>query len=94
MGSANELIEMTPECCFHFCIYSILKLFWLLLCVCVFQSESAIVKERELSLELARIRDEVGKWARHGTIGSGESSASLSHSVLHILDQTVPSLQG
>lgn len=27
------------------------------------QSESAIVKERELSLELARIRDEVGKWA-------------------------------
>lgn len=33
-------------------------------CVCVFQSESAIVKERELSLELARIRDEVGKWAR------------------------------
>lgn len=32
-------------------------------CRCVsFQSESAIVKERELSLELARIRDEVGKW--------------------------------
>lgn len=28
------------------------------------QSESAIVKERELSLELARIRDEVGKWFR------------------------------
>lgn len=30
--------------------------------VFAFQSESAIVKERELSLELARIRDEVGKW--------------------------------
>lgn len=27
-----------------------------------FKSESAIVKEKELSLELARIRDEVGKW--------------------------------
>lgn len=34
-----------------------------LLHVFVFQSETAIVKERELSLELARIRDEVGKWA-------------------------------
>lgn len=33
-----------------------------LLHVFAFQSESAIVKERELSLELARIRDEVGKW--------------------------------
>lgn len=54
-------------------------LYWLLLCV--FQSESAIVKERELSLELARIRDEVGKWARHGTIGSRESSESLSHTL-------------
>lgn len=32
--------------------------------VFAFQSESAIVKERELSLELARIRDEVGKWAQ------------------------------
>ena len=32
-----------------------------LLHVFAFQSESAIVKERELSLELARIRDEVGK---------------------------------
>lgn len=29
--------------------------------VFAFQSESAAVKERELSLELARIRDEVGK---------------------------------
>nr|XP_008285067.1 PREDICTED: microtubule-associated tumor suppressor candidate 2-like [Stegastes partitus] len=28
------------------------------------KSESAIVKERELSLELARIRDEVGKWGK------------------------------
>lgn len=33
-----------------------------MLFVFTFQSESAIVKERELSLELARIRDEVGKW--------------------------------
>lgn len=33
-----------------------------LLYVFAFQSENAIVKERELSLELARIRDEVGKW--------------------------------
>ncbi len=33
-----------------------------LLYVFAFQSESTIVKERELSLELARIRDEVGKW--------------------------------
>lgn len=56
--------------------------------MCVFQSESAIVKERELSLELARIRDEVGKWARHGTIGSGEEP--LSHSLLNTLDQAVP----
>lgn len=27
-----------------------------------FQSESALVKEKELSIELANIRDEVGKW--------------------------------
>lgn len=43
----------------------------------MFQSESAIVKERELSLELARIRDEVGKWASNGTTGSREISESL-----------------
>ena len=45
----------------HFCTCFFIVLF----CVCVFfppQSESVIVKERELSLELARIRDEVGKW--------------------------------
>uniref|UniRef100_A0A8D3D0F9 Microtubule associated scaffold protein 2 n=1 Tax=Scophthalmus maximus TaxID=52904 RepID=A0A8D3D0F9_SCOMX len=34
-------------------------------CVCAFQSESAIVKERELSLELARIRDEVAFSVAH-----------------------------
>lgn len=39
------------------------------------------MKERELSLELARIRDEVGKWARRGTVGSGESSESLFHTL-------------
>lgn len=30
--------------------------------VCVLQNENALVKERELSLELSRIRDEVGEW--------------------------------
>ncbi len=29
--------------------------------MCVLQSEDAVVKERELSLQLAKIRDEVGK---------------------------------
>lgn len=48
-------------------------------CVWVFQSERAIVKERELSLELARIRDEVGKWDRH-TAPSGVEKA-MSHSL-------------
>lgn len=50
--------------------------------VFVFQSESAIVKERELSRELARIRDEVGKWLdcdRHGNKGREKT---LSHSVM------------
>lgn len=73
--SATELMQLTPECWFLFCIHGIFKLFSLFLRV--FQSESAIVKERELSLELARIRDEVGKWASNGTTGSGEISESL-----------------
>lgn len=61
-------------------------------CVCAFQSESAIVKERELSLELARIRDEVGKWdtawqtwhRRRG--GGGVSHSPLT--VYHVLYST------
>lgn len=55
--------------------------------VFVFQSESAIVKERELSLELARIRDEVGKWLdcdRHGNKGRGENTESLTHAVSYV----------
>lgn len=37
--------------------------------MCVLQNENALVKERELSLELSRIRDEVGKW-RWGSFDS------------------------
>lgn len=62
--------------------------------MCVFQSERAIVKERELSLELARIRDEVGKWDRHTAPSGVETAMSHSHTVLHIVDHTVPTLKG
>lgn len=58
----------------YFCVHLLLKRLQLshtvVVCswidVFALQSESAIVKERELSLELARIRDEVGKLATAG----------------------------
>lgn len=50
----------------------------MLFIVIAFQSESAIVKERELSLELARIRDEVGKWDS-GTIDTAPRGLSAYH---------------
>lgn len=61
----------------------------------VFQSESAIVKERELSLELARIRDEVGKWLDCDRHGNKVGEETLSHSLMlspmhHVLYSTQP----
>lgn len=44
--------------------------------VCGLQNENALVKERELSLELSRIRDEVGKW-RWGCFDSPTREGSM-----------------
>lgn len=62
-----------------------------LLHVFAFQSESAIVKERELSLELARIRDEVGKWDTVWQIWNHreERGQWVTHRLLHIMYYTV-----
>lgn len=88
--SRSKFICWSNYCSGYTLVYTDLDIHWWLN-VFAMQSESAIVKERELSLELARIRDEVGRWATAWQLRlPRESHTSLWH-VTHGMFDSVPS---